>query len=87
MLTCKQVIDLASNSLDTKIPWPKSWQMKLHMILCKTCNHYLKQIKFIQQAVASIDAQYQNISLSSDAHLRISARLKQAQKNLEKYIH
>ena len=79
MLTCKQVIDLASNGLDTKIPWPKSWKMKLHLILCKTCNQYLKQLKFIQTAAASIDAQYQNISLSSDAQNRISAKLKQDQ--------
>ena len=80
MLKCKQVIDLASNSLDTKIPWSKNWQMKLHLILCKTCSRYLRQLKFIQKAAASIDAQCRNISLSSDAHDRISAKLKQAQR-------
>ncbi len=76
MLKCKQVIDLASNSLDTSLPWRIRWQMKLHLLMCKTCHRYLKQLQFIQKAAASINNHCLTISLPDAARKRISDRIK-----------
>lgn len=75
MLKCKQIIDLASNSLDTPLPWPIRWETKLHLLMCKTCHRYLKQLQFIQKAAASINNHCLTISLPGGARKRISDRI------------
>jgi hypothetical protein len=76
MLKCKQVIDLASNSLDTSLPWTTRWQFRLHLLMCHTCQRYLKQLQFIQKAAANINYHCMAISLSDAARKRISDKLK-----------
>jgi hypothetical protein len=76
MLKCKQVIDLASNSLDTSLPWTTRWQFKLHLLMCLTCHRYLKQLQFIQKAAANINNHCLAISLPDAARKRISDRIK-----------
>ncbi|WP_340122480.1 hypothetical protein [Methylobacter svalbardensis] len=76
MLKCKQIIDLASNSLDTSLPWRIRWEMKLHLLMCKTCHRYLKQLQFIQKAAANINNHCLTISLPDAARKRISDRIK-----------
>ena len=77
MLKCKQVIDLASNSLDTTLPWSKKWQMKFHLLICKTCQRYLQQLRFIHKASKALEAHYKDITLSIEAKNRIRKKLKQ----------
>lgn len=76
MLKCKQVIDLASNSLDASLPWTTRWQFKLHLLMCKTCQRYLKQLQFIQKAAANINNHCLDITISDAARKRISDKLK-----------
>ena len=76
MLKCKQVIDLASNSLDASLPWTTRWQFRLHLLMCKTCHRYLEQLQFIQKAAANINHHYLAITLSDAARKRISDKLK-----------
>ncbi len=77
MLKCKQVIDLASNSLDASLPWTIRWQFKMHLLMCKTCHRYYKQLLFIQQAAAtSINNHCLAITLPDAARKRISDRIK-----------
>lgn len=76
MLKCKQIIDLASNSLDTKLPWRIRWQMKLHLLMCKTCSRYFKQLQFLQKITGSLHNHCQSVSLSAAARKRISDSIK-----------
>lgn len=78
MLKCKQITELASKSLDTSIPWLQRFEMKLHLMMCKSCNQYAKQIKFMQKAISSIDKQGENINLSAAAKKRIQKQLNQS---------
>ena len=78
MLKCKQVTEMASKSLDTSIPWLQRFEMKLHLMMCKSCNLYVKQIKFIQKAISGIDKQGENIILSAEAKNRIQEKLNQS---------
>ena len=76
MLNCKQVVDLASKSLDSSIPWQKRWQMQWHLFICKICQRYMTQLRFIQKTAKSIDKHCQHISLSKQARQRIQENVK-----------
>lgn len=78
MLKCKQITELASKSLDTSIPWLKHGEMKLHLMMCKTCFQYVKQIEFIQRAISKIDKHGEKIILSTEAKSRILEKLNQS---------
>lgn len=80
MLNCKQVIELASDSLDREIPWHQRSLMKLHLLICKTCQRYLVQLQFMQKAAAEIDSHCRHIVLSSVARKRIRNKINTPQK-------
>ena len=71
MLTCKQIIGLASKELDTSIPWFQRMQMQLHLFICKNCKEYVKQLSIIQQLSTKIDDNVQHIFLPDAARQRI----------------
>lgn len=77
MLKCKEITELASKRLDTSIPWLKRSEIKLHLMMCKTCYQYVKQIEFIQNVFSGIDEHGENIVLSAAAKSRIQAKLNQ----------
>lgn len=79
MLNCKQVSELSSRSMDSRLPWGKRMQMKLHLMMCKACQQYLEQLKFIQKSAKAMDFHYQNAALSNDARIRILGRFKKTQ--------
>jgi putative zinc finger protein len=76
MLKCKQITELASKSLDTSIPWPQRFEMKLHLLICKSCARYVKHIKFMQKALSYIDKQAEDVNLPDAAKRRIQEKLK-----------
>ena len=77
MLKCKEITELASKGLDTSIPWLKRSEIKLHLLICKTCYQYVKQIAFIHNIFSEIDEHGENIVLSAEAKSRIQAKLNQ----------
>ena len=77
MLKCKEITELASKSLDTSIPWLKRSEIKLHLMMCKTCYQYVKQIEFIQNIFSEIDEHGENIVLSAEAKHQIQTKLDQ----------
>lgn len=76
MLTCKQISELSSKKLDCSIPWFIRLQIKMHLLICKTCAQYEKHIKFIHHISRTIDKHYQEHSLSKEATQRINKKLK-----------
>ncbi len=79
MLNCKEISELSSRSLDSRLPWNERMQMKLHLMMCKACKQYLKQLKFLRKSTKALDFHFQDIALSNDARFRISEHLKSAQ--------
>lgn len=79
MLNCKQMVDLVSQSLDTSLPWWKRLEMKMHLLICKTCHRYLQQMQFIHRMARTIDSHNGHIKLSQQAKDRIKQSLKNQQ--------
>jgi len=85
MYTCKQMIALISQKMEveTELPWLTRLEMKLHFLMCKTCQRYAHQLAFIQQALGRMDKEnsIENCYLSTQAKQRIAQKLQQAQQS------
>ena len=79
MLSCKEVADLTSQSLDTKLTVRQKLGMRLHLMMCKFCSNYGKHLKFLHRAMASQEQNETlnqcNESLSTAARERIRQKL------------
>jgi len=79
MYKCKEIIELPSKGMDTSLPWTIRMEMKLHVLMCKTCSRYAKQLQFMNQVLD----RYSQVSsdgrqLSASAKQRIAKQIQQA---------
>jgi len=81
MLSCKQIGELLSQGLDRKLSLSERIKLKFHLIICKTCSCYDKQLQFVARSARRLmqpDKDNQGIPpLSDDASTRISDTIKQ----------
>lgn len=50
MLTCKQVSELVSRSLDHPLGWLERWRLAVHLRVCEGCRNFQKQMRFLRTA-------------------------------------
>ena len=50
MLTCKQVSELVSQSLDRRLGWLERWRRTAHLEACEGCMNFSKQMSFMRMA-------------------------------------
>ena len=50
MLTCKQVSELVSHSMDRRLGWVERWRLAVHLKACEGCRNFQKQITFLRMA-------------------------------------
>ncbi len=55
MWSCKKVAQLASESLDRPLTLQERLLLRFHLLFCKFCSRYLRQLKFLQRACAHAD--------------------------------
>ena len=56
MLSCKDVTQLISQSMDISLPFGKRIGMRLHLLMCKFCSRYERQLLLIRETVRGIVA-------------------------------
>src|SRR5438093_6468934 len=56
---------LQSEALDRKLPLRQRFGLRVHLLLCKWCRRYGKQITFLRNAAASILMRWQSLSRKS----------------------
>jgi hypothetical protein len=75
-LTCKEASRLQSQALDRKLSSMQRIGLRMHLLLCKWCRRYGKQIRFLHDAVREHpDHLTERQSLSPSARERIKQRL------------
>src|SRR6266705_6520899 len=75
---CKAVTRLQSEALDRKLPLRQRFGLRVHLLLCKWCRRYGKQITFLRSAAHEhLDELAEPIpqKLSAEARDRIKRRL------------
>ena len=50
MPTCRQVSSLQSDGIDRQLPFLKRFGLRLHLLVCKWCRRYGKQIRLLREA-------------------------------------
>jgi hypothetical protein len=48
--TCREASRLQSIALDQRLSLPKRFGLRLHLLVCKWCRRYGKQIRFLRHA-------------------------------------
>jgi hypothetical protein len=81
MLSCKEISQLVSESLDRKLPFGKRLQVRFHLLMCRLCSRFKKQVLFLRDAgrrflAADEDSQGNLGGLSPEARKRIKQALK-----------
>jgi predicted anti-sigma-YlaC factor YlaD len=51
MLNCRDVTSMASAYLDRALPWRTRAQVRLHLLMCRICRRYLKQLELTTAAL------------------------------------
>lgn len=54
MLSCKQVSQIISQSLDRPLTLRERFALKLHLLICKYCKRFSQQMQTIRVAVKQI---------------------------------
>lgn len=76
---CKEMVKVITVSQDRKLSWSEWLVLKLHLLSCDPCVNFLKQIKFIRNALHKGDEklaqQDTTFNLSDDARNRLKKAL------------
>ena len=81
--SCKAAARLQSEALDHKLTFRQQLGLRIHLVLCKWCSRYGKQIAFVHKAIHSHPDQVTMVvseKLSNEAKQEIKARLRAAKK-------
>ena len=81
--TCKEASRLQSQALDRKLSLMQRSGLRIHLLLCKWCRRYGKQIGFLHDAAREHPDQFSkpaSYTLSQDARERMKQRLRAEEK-------
>jgi hypothetical protein len=74
MLSCKQVSELVSESLDRRLPWYQRLQVRMHLLLCASCSGFRKKMLFLRNAVRRYAARAESVEVAGSSGLSPEAR-------------
>jgi len=75
MLTCKEATRLISKSRDQRLIWRERFAVRVHLITCKYCKRFLKQLTVIRDAFSQITKLIEmddSIQIPAETKTRIS---------------
>ena len=79
MLSCKEVSKLASEGLDRDMTFRERLGVRLHLMMCRGCSRFLKQIRLLRKLAHSFGESAgddpASPSLSPEARKRIQETL------------
>ncbi|MEK7322823.1 MAG: zf-HC2 domain-containing protein [Pseudomonadota bacterium] len=78
MVSCKEVSQLVSRSLDHPLPISERLVVHMHLMVCKLCSRYRRQLHFLQRAARRLPEHLDETAmppLSDEAKQRIRADL------------
>ena len=72
---CRQASQLQSEGMDRPLTFLEGLGLRLHLLLCKWCRRYGKQLKFLRSAAHQCEDHQPPQKLSPEARERIKHRL------------
>jgi hypothetical protein len=82
-LRCEAASELASRALDESLPFVDRAALSCHLLACKSCRRFCKQIRVIREAIRRSErflreSDADGCLLSSDARNRIALAVREA---------
>jgi len=75
MYSCKEVTQMVSESLDHKLPLVQRIGIRIHLMMCKFCSRYRKQLLILREAMRLqekyLEETKPSLTLSPEARERI----------------
>lgn len=84
MLNCRKTSQLLSRSLDVPLPFKERLSLRLHLMMCKTCQHFARQLRFLHKVAANLEPMVladDRLKLKDSARERIMRMLRSAQES------
>jgi len=79
MLSCKEVTELVSQSMERRLSLRETLQLRMHLFVCTACSRFVRQMKFLHAAAKAYAQRGISMArqwvLSSTARERIRAQL------------
>lgn len=78
MLNCKQASELISQSLDERLSWSSRISLNFHLLMCKYCKRFSKQMIAMKTAINGLRntiEENESIQLSPGAKDRIMKKI------------
>ncbi len=87
MLSCKETTRLVSEGLDRQLPFWRRLGLRLHLVMCRGCSRYARQIKALNRLISDHYAGDKPAEVSEhvseDAVQRIKSSLRHATPRME----
>jgi hypothetical protein len=78
MLSCSDVTRLISESMDRSLPPAKRFGVRVHLLICRFCTRYRRQLLLLREAArrfAAAERGFPGEALSAEARERIRKSL------------
>ena len=77
MISCKQATELVSRALDQPLAPGQRLRLRLHLLICRQCRRYRKQLHFLKRATSKLDSHIEEgtPSLAPEAKQRIEKNI------------
>ncbi|MBF0331301.1 MAG: zf-HC2 domain-containing protein [Candidatus Omnitrophica bacterium] len=72
--SCKQAARLVSISFERKLTWREYTTMRIHLMMCKTCTFYGRQIKALRAIFTRHEEVLNNTPCTCDEQLAADAK-------------
>jgi predicted anti-sigma-YlaC factor YlaD len=57
MLNCREITERAGDYLDAALPWHVRVQMGLHLLMCRFCREYVRQLALVIATLRQLPAE------------------------------
>jgi hypothetical protein len=54
MLSCRDVVTLATDYAEGRLPWTSRMQMRLHLAMCALCRRYIRQLELTKSVLGRL---------------------------------
>ena len=51
MMNCRKISRMVSDSMDRKLPFYQRWGIRIHLMMCRYCLRYRKQLLFLRKVI------------------------------------
>ena len=73
MLNCRDLTERASDFLDARLPIRVRLQMRMHLLMCRFCREYLRQMALVVRTLRQLSSEQPSEALTGQLLQAFSA--------------